>query len=200
MLCRKQEAFRQNAGLQELRDQSRHLQIADASANPLHQLVVIDVVETALDVSFDDPLVGRPLAPAIFGLRSRSHGHADMLQGAVAASSGPKPVRDMPEARLEDRFQKILDRALNDAVSARSGYPGVGTSPVGAAWESASVVHGLGSIPARPQVAHEAVQGTASLPFAIANPRYRHPVDPGGTTALCSERSSARRTAGCGGL
>src|SRR5580704_14532982 len=85
--------------------------------NPLHQLVVIDVVEAALDISFDDPLVGCPLAPAIFCRRSRPHAHPDMLQGAVAASSGTKPVRHMPEASLEDRLQDILDRALNYAIT-----------------------------------------------------------------------------------
>ena len=40
-----------------------------------------------------------------------------MLQGAVAASSGSKPVRHMPEASLEDRLQDILDRTLNHAVT-----------------------------------------------------------------------------------
>src|SRR5271163_1196235 len=94
-VCRKQEAVRQNSGLQELRDQPRDLTIGDASTNPLHQLVVIDVVEAAPDISFDDPLVGRPLTPAILCRRPRSHAHPDMLQGAMAASSGPKPVRHM---------------------------------------------------------------------------------------------------------
>jgi len=34
-VCRKQEAIRQNPGLQELRDQPRDLTIGDAGANPL---------------------------------------------------------------------------------------------------------------------------------------------------------------------
>src|SRR5277367_6203564 len=71
----------------------------------------------ALDIPLDDPLVGCPLTSAIFCLRSRTHAHADMLQGAVAASSGSKPVRHMPEASLEDRLQDILDRALNHAIT-----------------------------------------------------------------------------------
>jgi hypothetical protein len=116
-VCRQHEAVRQNSNLQELRDQPRDLTIGDASANPLHQLVVIDVVEAALDVSFDDPLVGCPLASAIFCRCSRTHTHADMLQGAMAAPSGPKPVSHMPEASLEDRLQDILDRALNYAIT-----------------------------------------------------------------------------------
>jgi len=95
----------------------RELFDAVMRVKPLHQLVVIDVIETALDIPLDDPLVGCPLASAIFCRRSRTHAHADMLQGAVAASSGPKPVRHMPEASLEDRLQDILDRALNYAVT-----------------------------------------------------------------------------------
>ncbi len=114
---RQQEAIRQNAGLQEAPDQSRHLEIADASAHAQHQLVVIDMIEAALDIALDDPLVGRPLASAISGLRPRPHSHADVLQGAVAAPPGSEPVRDMPEGRLEDRLQKVLDRALDDAVA-----------------------------------------------------------------------------------
>ena len=114
---RQHEAFRQNAGLQEPPHQSVHLGIADAGADALHQLVMIDVVEAALDVALDDPLIGRPLAAAVIGLGSRSHGHADMLQGAVAAPSWSKPVRHVPERRLEDRLQKVLHRALNDAVA-----------------------------------------------------------------------------------
>lgn len=79
--------------------------------------MVIDVIETALDISLDDPLVGCPLTSAVFCLRSRTDAHADMLQGAVAASPGSKPVRHMPEASLEDRLQDILDRALNHAIT-----------------------------------------------------------------------------------
>jgi hypothetical protein len=86
--------------------------------------MVIDVVEAALDISFDNPLVGRPLASAIFCLRSRSHAESDMLQGAVASSSGTEPVRNMPKARLEDRLQDVLDRALNYAITHRRDAEG----------------------------------------------------------------------------
>ena len=111
---------RQNSlalALREVGRIERTLFMLEWLRDPLHQLLVIDVVEAALDISFDDPLVGRPLTPAIFCRRSRSHAHADMLQGAVAASPGSKPVRHMPEASLEDRPQDILDRALNYAVT-----------------------------------------------------------------------------------
>ena len=93
------------------------MRITDAGAHALHQLVVVDMVEAPLDVALDDPLIGRPLTAAVTGLGPRSHGHADMLQGAVTAPSGSKPVRDVPERCLEDRLQKVLHRALNDAVA-----------------------------------------------------------------------------------
>src|SRR3974390_1709390 len=100
---------------------------------------MIDVVEAALDISFDDPLIRRPLASAIFSLHSRSHAHADVLQGSVAASSGSEPVRHMPEAGLEDRFQNVLDRTLHHAVTHCWDTQGVGISRADAVLGSASV-------------------------------------------------------------
>ena len=38
--------------------------VADAGANALHQQMVIDMIEAALDVALDDPLVRPPLAAA----------------------------------------------------------------------------------------------------------------------------------------
>src|SRR5439155_21565712 len=64
---------------------------------------------------------------AVFCLRSRTHADADVLQGTVAASSRSEPVRRMPEACLEDRFQNVLDRALHHAIT---HCRGIGTSPV----------------------------------------------------------------------
>jgi hypothetical protein len=79
--------------------------------------MVINMIEAALDIALDDPLIGCPTASAVFSLRHRSHGHAHMLQSAVAASSGSKPIGDMPELRFKDRLQKILDRILYDTIS-----------------------------------------------------------------------------------
>jgi len=78
--------------------------------------MVIDLIETALDIALDDPLVRRPAPPAVAGLGSRTYGHANMLQSAVAASSGAKPKRDVPELRFKDRLQEMLDRVLNNTV------------------------------------------------------------------------------------
>jgi hypothetical protein len=143
---------------------------------------MIDMIKAAPDIALDDPLVGCPLAPAVFGLCHRSHGQANMLQSAMAASSGSEPVRDMPELRFEDRLQKVLNRALHDAV--RDGGDTQGSELPRLA--------GLGDqlpsararpIPARPQtVANLNEKGFAPLP--LLNPFHRHPVDPGGATAF----------------
>lgn len=61
---RKKETFFEHPSAQELPYQFRHLQVADAGANALHQQMVIDMIEAALDVALDDPLVRPPLAAA----------------------------------------------------------------------------------------------------------------------------------------
>ncbi len=118
---RKKEPFLKHSGLQELPNQSRHLQITDACTNALHQQMVIDLIEAALDIALDDPLIRRPLTPAIAGLGARAYGRiADMLQSTVAASvRGGTHTRHARTALLEDRLQKLLDRALNDTVRDR---------------------------------------------------------------------------------
>jgi hypothetical protein len=84
-------------------------------AYTLHQQVAINLIETTLD----DPLVGRRMASAVLSFRDRPNGRTDMLQSAVAASSGSKSIRDMPEVRLEDRLQKVLKRVLYEASGNR---------------------------------------------------------------------------------
>jgi len=108
--------FSQYSGFQEPYEQPIHPTVADTPPYALHQPVVIDVIETALDVSFDDPLVGHRMSLAICRLGSGPHGHADVFQSTVASSPGPKPVRYVPKLSLEDRLQDLLDRSLNDAV------------------------------------------------------------------------------------
>lgn len=59
---------------------------------------------------------------------------SDILQGAVRAPSGPKPIGGMPELRLEQRLQKCLDRALDDAILDRGNARGrncTGLPPLG---------------------------------------------------------------------
>ena len=55
------------------------------------------------------------------------HHHPDMLQGPMAAPTGPKPVGDMPESGLEDRLQNLLERALHHPVLDRGNAQGTGS-------------------------------------------------------------------------
>ena len=64
-----------------------------------------DIVETAFDVSLYHPGIRQPAPPTILIAFLRLDSHSDMLQGAMGAPSGPKPVRDIPKLRLEDRLQ-----------------------------------------------------------------------------------------------
>jgi len=57
--------FRKDSGLQELTDQSRHPLVSDARAQSVHKVMVIDVIEAALDVAFDDPRIRHLLTPAV---------------------------------------------------------------------------------------------------------------------------------------
>jgi hypothetical protein len=179
---RKKETFFENSSAQELPHQFRHLQVADADANALHQQMVIDMIEAALDVALDDPLVRPPLASAVAGLRSRAYGHADMLQSAMASSSWAEPIRDVPEVRFEERLQKILDRVLNDAVS-DSGDSQGSELPRLAGLGDQLPSAGARSIPARPQFVAK-LHKECFAPFAVTNPQHRHPIDTGGTTAF----------------
>ncbi len=65
----KKESFFQNAGLQELPNQSRHLQIADARTNALHQQMMIDLIEGILDTL---PTITSTAIPVRCGLSGRS--------------------------------------------------------------------------------------------------------------------------------
>ncbi len=178
----KQKAFFQHAGCQEPSDQSPHLRVSNTGADALHQPMVVDMVETALDVPLDDPGVGRLPTPAVARFCSRPDRHADVLQGTMTALCGSKPVGDVPECCLENRLQKVLDRALNDAVGDGGNTQGselpwfarLGDQlPAARAW----------SIPSHPQVvAKPSEEDLASL--TGANTRHRSPVDPGGATAF----------------
>jgi len=82
------------------------------------------VIEAAFDVAFYNPWIRQPAPMAILVAFPRLNGQSDTFQGAVGAPSGPEPVRDIPELRLEDRLQKYFDRALDDAILDRGNAQG----------------------------------------------------------------------------
>jgi hypothetical protein len=81
------------------------------------------MIETALNVAFYDPWIRHPVPPRVLVAFMRQGSSSDILQGAMRAPSGSKPVGDMPKLRLEDWLQKCLDRALNDAILDRGHTP-----------------------------------------------------------------------------
>lgn len=124
-IVRTQELIlRKNAGFQEQPDQPRHPLVGHASAYPVHQMVVVDVVEAALNVTLDDPVIRHALPPTVAPHFAGNCASTDVLQGAMRAPAGSKPVRDVPELRLEDRLQEHFDRALYHAVFDRRNSQG----------------------------------------------------------------------------
>src|SRR5208282_1739345 len=115
-------------------------------------------------------------------LHSRTHAETDVLQGAVAASSGPKPVRHMPKARLEDRLQDVLDRTLNYAVTHCRDTEGSELPRLTRLGDQLPSRRAR-FIPAAPQVALDLFQEQVHT-HCRADSRYCHPIDPGSSTPL----------------
>ena len=79
-------------------------------------MMVVDVIEAALDVAFDDPLI-RWARPTLYGLLAGwADRVADMLQSVTTRFLRPKAVRDGKKVRLEDWFQQLQDRGLDDPI------------------------------------------------------------------------------------
>jgi hypothetical protein len=103
-------------------------------AQSIEEMMMAQIVETALDVTFYNPAVWQPAPMPVLVSLTRLDGKANTLQGAVDAPPGSKPVGDIPELRLEDRLQEQFDRALDDAIfdcgnaqgSELSWFPGLG--------------------------------------------------------------------------
>lgn len=142
--------------------------------------VVIDVIEAALDVALDDPLIRRTLASAITGLRARPYCHADVLQGTVTSSPGSKPVRDVPERCLEDRLQQVLDRTLHEAIGDSRNAQRPVLPRLARLWNPLPATRAR-SIPSRPQVVTKLLQESLAS-HCRANAPHRLPVDSGGSS------------------
>jgi hypothetical protein len=86
-------------------------------------MVMRNMIEAAFDVTLDNPRVRQLAPPFVLIAFLRQGGSAEVLQCAVAATAGSKPVRNMPKLRFEDRLQQEFDRALNDAILNREKNP-----------------------------------------------------------------------------
>ena len=107
-------AFRHDARFKERQDQPENLMVPDASPDPFHQQVMVDVVEAAFDVAFDDVFDCR--GPASIDRFEMSLNHAQRIHGASAA---PEAIRGRIKVRLEDGFQDVLERHLHETIGER---------------------------------------------------------------------------------
>ena len=142
---------------------------------------MVDVVEAAFDIALDNPGIWHSAPSAILIALMRQGGTPEMLQSAMGAPSGSKPVGDMPELRLEDWLQENFDRALNDAIFNRGDAQGSELS-----WFSRlgdeHAPRWAGSICAGAQFGLKSIK-KALLADLGADASHGHPVDPGGAFA-----------------
>src|ERR1700680_1514751 len=70
----------QDSGFQELHQQSIHRPVGTVPPDPLHQQMMVDVIETALDIALDDPLIRDLVTLAVlFAYAARPDGRANVL-------------------------------------------------------------------------------------------------------------------------
>ena len=77
---------------------------------------MINVVEAAFNIAFNNPLVGKCMSFSIFGLSSWSHCLTDMLQGSVTTSTGPKAIGDMPKSCFKKGLNDLFYCTLYNTV------------------------------------------------------------------------------------
>src|ERR1700677_184130 len=140
-----------------------------------------NMVEAAFDVALDNPGVRQPAPSFVLVAFLRQGASAEVLQSAVAVSSGPKPVRNVPKLRFKDRLQQEFDRALSDAILDRGNAQGTELS-----WFSSlgdeNASEWAGPICTGAQFSLKLFQKTL-LTLVGANMPHGHPVDPGGACA-----------------
>jgi hypothetical protein len=77
---------------------------------------MVDMIEAALDVTFDGPRERQPLGSLPTVRNAPAQSHLQICQSAVHAFAGPEAIGDGVEPRLEDRLQDVLHRCLDDPV------------------------------------------------------------------------------------
>src|SRR5882672_6831569 len=78
---------------------------------------MIDVVEASLDVSFDGPLIRKPILDFTRSIEGPgAQEHSEVLERSVNSSTRAKSVRDGEEVRLENRLQDALHCCLHDPI------------------------------------------------------------------------------------
>jgi hypothetical protein len=144
--------------------------------NAVHQQVVVDMIEAALNVPLDNPLIrGVVTFSVYFACLAWPRGHTNMLECTVAAPTRTESVRDMPEACFEYGLQKLLDRRLHDAIRDRGNAQG-SELPWFARLEDEFATARTRPVGAAPECSVQFSQVRACT-LLLANAAHGHPVD-----------------------
>ena len=160
-------ALDHDVGLQEGEHEPQDLAVPDAAAHPVHQHVMIDSVETPLDIPFDH--IPRPRGTA--GCRVQPMPHP--CERVMGASGGPEAVRGRIEVRLEDRFQHQLERHLDQSVFERGNAQWAELPRLARLWDK-PLSNRLGLVGSSAQVLSDVLQKTCDAigpPFDLL-PRH----------------------------
>lgn len=137
---------------------------------------MIDIVEASFDVPLNNPRIWQPVSPSVLVPLLRQGCPTNVLQGAVGVSAGSKPIRDMPELRLEDRLQKDSGRALYDAVSDGGDAQGSELPRFPGLWNELAPGR-TWPICTTAQISLKIDQEAMFTP--VSDTSHRHPVNPG---------------------
>src|SRR5512139_2921965 len=110
--------FEHHPGTQPAANQPEHARITYAPLYQLHQQVVVNRVEVALEIEVNHLVV------------AVGHPFADVVDRLPCAAFRPEPIRTRPETRLEQRFDddayRGLCRAILDPWDAQRSLPPIG--------------------------------------------------------------------------
>ncbi len=92
-------------GAQPLADEPQHARVSYPPRDELHQKLVVQRVEVALEIQVDHLVV------------AEGHPLADIVDCLLCATLRTKPVRPLAKARLKQRLDHDSNRRLDDAIS-----------------------------------------------------------------------------------
>ena len=162
-------ALDHDVGFQEGEHEPQDLAIPDAAAHPIHQHMMIDGVEAALDIPLDH-------IPAPRGAgRCRIQPMTHPRERVVGASAGPEAVRGRVEVRLKDRLQNQLERHLNQSVFERRNAQRTELPWLARLWDK-PLSNRLGLVSSSTQVLSDVLQKTCDAIGPLLDPLPRHAI------------------------
>jgi hypothetical protein len=156
---------RHDPGFEERLDQHADFLVLDPPAEPVHEGVMPDFVETGPDVGLQDPVI-------VTGPGSQV---VDLGDCVVRAAVRAEPVRARLEVRLEDGFEHQLEGGLDHPVG-HGGDPE--TAQLAALLRDHHLPHRVRAELARLQRRLDVLQEHAHASRPVLNVSHRGPVDP----------------------